>query len=256
MKIEAVTVCVDYGDYLAQVAAPNRRLLDRWIVVTRPQDEETRAVCTKHSIECVLCDEFDRHGPFCKSMGINAGLRQLQGDAWLLHLDADICLPLDHLQCLEDADLRPGNVYGCNRLCVPGYDTWIELGKQGLYSRYNGWLTEFRDRPRGCYVGGVPALWNHGYAPIGFWQLWWGKETLSWGSAKKWYPHRHGGGARTDVQFSSLWDRRNRILVPELVVFHLEDEKAKHKMGANWNGRKSPRFGPVGAKPWSPCSYT
>ena len=40
--------------------------------------------------------------------------------------------------------------------------------------------------------------------------------------------------ARTDVQFALLWDRRDRVLIPELVVFHLEPEAAP--MGANWNG--------------------
>ncbi len=91
MKIEAVTVCVDCGDFLDQVAPHNRRLLDRWIVVTRPRDEETRTVCTRNSIEIVRQDDFDRDGPFAKDRGINKGLAQLKGDGWLLHLDADIC---------------------------------------------------------------------------------------------------------------------------------------------------------------------
>lgn len=244
-KIEAVTVCVDYGDFLSQVASHNRRSLDRWIVVTSPKDEETRSVCTKHSMDIVLSDEFHREGnDFAKSRGINAGLRQLKGDGWLLHIDADICLPLDMGECLRDADLRPGNIYGCHRLCIPGWDTWLALQAQGLYSRANGWLTEYRDKPQGCYVGGTPAGIGNGYTPIGFFQLWHGSETLSWRSARKWYPVEHGGAARSDTAFSSLWDRANRVLIPELLVFHLEDEKSKDGMGHNWKGRKSPRFGP------------
>jgi hypothetical protein len=54
-----------------------------------------------------------------------------------------------------------------------------------LDSRRNGWLTEFRDRMAGSYVGGIPGGIGFGYAPIGFFQLWWGAETLSWGSARK-----------------------------------------------------------------------
>ncbi len=118
------------------------------------------------------------------------------------------------------------------------------MQQQGLYSRFNGWLTEYRDRPRGSYVGGTPAGIGGGYTPIGFFQLWWGAETLTWGSARKWYPQVHGNAARTDTQFANLWDRQNRILIPELLVFHLEGENASDGMGHNWNGRKTPRFGP------------
>lgn len=248
--IEAVSICVQYSDILRAVAPHNRRLLDRWVVVTTPQDEETRTVCTRHSIEIVLCDEFKRNGDdFNKGRAINAGLRQLQGKGLLLHMDADICLPLDMAACLEDADLQPGNIYGCHRLCVP-YSAWPAACKQGLYSRFNGWLTEFRDRPQGCYVGGVPAGLGNGYTPIGFFQLWFGQETLSWGSARKWYPMAHGGAARTDTQFSSLWDRRNRILIPELLVFHLEHDEAKNGMGHNWSGRTTPKLPPEIACPY------
>lgn len=245
MKVEAVTVCVNYASELAEVASHNRRLLDRWIVVTTPQDEETRKVCAKHSIETILCDEFQRDGAqFAKARGINAGLRQLQGDGWLLHIDADICLPTDFGECLEDAHVIPGNVYGCNRLCVPGPDVWDKVVAHGLHSRQNGWLAEYRDRPNGCYLGGQPAMAGIGYAPIGFFQLWWGAETLAFGHGKKWYPPRHGGAARSDVQFSCLWDRRHRLLIPELTVFHLENPEAQDKMGHNWNGRKFPPFRP------------
>lgn len=243
MKIEAVTVCVNYADYLEQIAAQNRRLLDRWIVVTKASDERTRSVCCRHSIEIVLTDEFEREGKFVKSRAINAGLRQLTGDGWLLQLDSDICLPYDLAECLDDAHIIPGNIYGCNRLCIPGLKAWQELQAKGLYSRFNGWLTEFRDRPKGCYLGGIPAGIGNGYTPIGFFQLWHGSETLSWGSARKWYPKAHGNAARTDTQFSSLWDRRNRILIPELLVFHLENENASDGMGHNWEGRTTKEFG-------------
>jgi hypothetical protein len=242
MKIEAITVCYNYGDIFKEVVAHNRRVLDRYIVVTHPNDQETRTVCCRNSVESILSDEFDRDGPFSKARAINTGMRQLTGDGWLLHMDADICLPLDFRQCLEDAYLQIGNLYGCMRLCVPGKQAWNQCQTQGLYSRFNGWLTEYRDRPKGCYVGGVPAGIGSGYSPIGFFQLWHGSETLAWGDSKKWYPHKHGNAARTDTQFATLWPRRHRVMIPELLVFHLEHENAKDGMGHNWNGRTTPRF--------------
>ena len=47
VKIEAVTVCVNYGDFLAVTAEWNRHLFDQWVVVTTPDDELTREVCRK-----------------------------------------------------------------------------------------------------------------------------------------------------------------------------------------------------------------
>lgn len=246
MKIEAVTVCVDYADFLSRVAPHNRRLLDRWVVVTRPADELTRQTCLKNSIEVVLCDEFGRCGDFNKARGINAGLRQLSGDGWLVHLDGDICLPLDFRQCLDDAHLQEGYIYGALRLCLPGWEAWEAAQRQGLYSRALGWLAEYRDRPAGSYIGGIPGASRFGYAPIGYFQMWHGSETLSWGSARKWYPDEHGGAGRTDNQFAWLWDRRRRQLIPELLLFHLESLSAKDGMGHNWHGRRTPWFGPPG----------
>ncbi len=250
MKIEAVTISVDYADLLAEIAPLNKALLDKWVIVTHPSDMATRNVCHRYSLDCILTEEFNRDGDFSKARAINKGLGQLTGDGWILHMDSDICLPYDLITCLEDAYLEKGNIYGCSRLCVPGWDAWHKLKQQGLYSRFNGWLAEYRDRPQGCYVGGVPAGLGVGYAPIGFFQLWWGAESLSWGPTRKLYPVVHGGAARTDVAFANLWDRRNRIAIPELIVFHLEDDNAKHAMGNNWKGRKAPFFGPEKGKPY------
>ena len=56
------------------------------------------------------------------------------------------------------------------------------------------------------------------------------------------YPLQHGDAARTDVQFALQWDRRNRQILPEVIVLHLESEASA--LGANWKGRTTPRFGP------------
>lgn len=242
-RIECVTVCVDYADFLREVAPINRAVLDRWIVVTEPGDKATREVCRDFSIECLLTGDFRRGGEFAKARGINRGLDQCQGDGWLLHLDADIALPFDFGRCLEKAALEPGKLYGCDRLCVTGWDNWAALKARGLHAREHGWLVEKR-RP-GAWVGGVPAGPDNGYAPIGFFQLWHGSETLSWGFPRKRYPERHGNAARTDVQFAWQWDRPDRVFLPELVVFHLESDDAR--MGANWRGRTTAPFGPAPA---------
>ncbi len=55
------------------------------------------------------------------------------------------------------------------------------------------------------------------------------------------YPTHHGDAARTDVQFALQWDRRYRQLLPEVIVLHLESERAAQ--GANWKGRTTRPFG-------------
>ena len=241
LHIEAVTVCVGYGDILKVVAPYNRPHLARWIVVTTAQDEETRQVCRSHSIDCLTTEEFTREGPgsFCKSRGINKGLDQLRGDGWLMHLDADICLPFDFAQCAADADMQPGHIHGVDRINVAGEAAWEAVKRQGLYSREGGWLAEKR-RPE-TWVGGQPAGNGIGWAPIGFLQIWKGSHTLTWDFPRKRYPEAHGNAARTDVQFALQWDRKHRTFIPELLVFHLETEAAQ--MGANWGGRKTRRWG-------------
>ena len=52
MKIEAITVCVGYGDFLAATLPENLPLIDDLVVITTAEDEETRAVC-RHS--CPPC---------------------------------------------------------------------------------------------------------------------------------------------------------------------------------------------------------
>ena len=230
------------------------------VIVTEPTDHETLAVCREFSLEPFLTEDIRRTGEFCKAVGINRGLDQLVGDGWLLHLDADIALPFDLRQCLNKAGLDKSCIYGCNRLCVTGWQNWQTVKGQGLHSRVNGWLAE--TKREGAWVGGVPAGPDNGYAPIGFFQLWGGQQGQDWRLPKHRYPEQHGNAARTDVQFAWQWDRPKRISIPELLVFHLESIDAR--MGVNWKGRKSARFGPdepkqiqdasraLGAKPLPP----
>lgn len=241
MRIEAVTVCVNYGDFLAAVAPHNRPLLDRWVIVADQADEETRAVCRRFSLEYLPIDEFKTDGPFSKGRGINRGLDQLRGDGWCLHLDADIALPADMRQCLDDAQLNEACLYGCDRLNVVGYPAWQTVQAGGLLARRNGFLVNKGQAH--TRIGGQVADVGVGYVPIGFFQLWHGSRSHSSLPPRRRYPMVQGTAARTDVQFGLHWDRRDRVLLPELLVFHLESEEAG--MGTNWKGRKTARFGPA-----------
>jgi hypothetical protein len=253
VKIEAITVCVGYADFLQEIAPCNLPFLDRWVVVTEPGDQQTRTVCRRFGLTTVLTQETRTHGdgPFNKARAINRGLQHLMGDGWILHLDGDIALPVDFKRCLADAHLRQGALYGCDRFNVDGWTAWQACKARGLLSRRDGWLVD-KHHPH-AWVKGPVAIDGHGYLPVGFFQLWWGAETLNRTYPGKVYPEGHGNAARTDVQFALHWDRRDRIFLPELMVWHLESEPSWQ--GRNWNGRKSAPFGPASTAKASATSY-
>ena len=101
VKIEAVTVCVGYGDFLAATLPENLPLLDDLVIVTTADDEETRAVCRKYSVHHVLSDDHRRDGPFNKARMIQRGLDQIGAHDWILHVDADIVLPRKFRQFVD-----------------------------------------------------------------------------------------------------------------------------------------------------------
>ncbi len=239
MQLEAVTVCIDYSDLLELVAPHNRPLLERWLVITAHDDKRTRDVCRRFSIDCITSDDYTRAGDFGKGRLIDRALASIEAEGWMLHLDADIALPKDLHQVLDDAHLHELTLYGCDRLNVVGLDAWRRVEARGLWCRQNTWGVDLA-RPD-TTLGMRVANHGHGYTPIGFFQLWHAAAYHHRGQPARRYPKQHGTAARTDVKHALQWDRQERALIPELLVWHLETEKAP--MGANWNGRTTALVG-------------
>lgn len=244
MKISAVTVCVGYGDFLRESVAWNRHHFDKWVIVTSPDDTETREVCRQNRLTCLVTKDHERDGTFSKGRAIERGLQQLPADDWILHIDADVVLPLSFHDDITRAHLDPAMVYGADRIMVRSWAEWQAFQKTGWLQRTTGdWSPHAVAVPPGFSIG---ARWvgPDGFAPIGFLQLWHRVEGgEEWrGVRTKPYPSGHGSACREDVQFGLLWDRRQRVLIPELFVVHLESEPAA--TGTNWKGRTTRRFGP------------
>src|SRR5689334_17013631 len=128
MHIEAITVCVGYGDFLAVTLPENLPLLDGLVVVTSPDDQETQAACRRHSVPCVLSEDHRRYvQPFNKARLINRALDQIGGRDWILHFDADIVLPQKLRRLLEWAQLDERCLYGFDRQNLVGFDRWQKL---------------------------------------------------------------------------------------------------------------------------------
>lgn len=244
MRIEAVTVCVGYHDFLRETLQNNVALVDRLIVITDEADEKTRHLCRQHDIDTILSDDHKRAagglggGKFNKGRMIERGLHQLSQGSWRLHLDADIVLPRQFRRLLVAAHLDQKKIYGCDRVMIPSWEAWQQAKNAGIFSHE---YTQI-NMPQGFSLGTRWVRHDTGYVPIGFFQLW-HSDCDEWhGDRIRAYTLDHGGAHRSDVQFALQWDREDRVLLPEIVVAHLESEQAG--LGANWNGRTTKPFGP------------
>jgi hypothetical protein len=238
MFIEAVTVCVNYSDFLAHTLPHNKQHFDKFVVVTSAQDTLTQKLCEFHNVECVITDVFYENGDvFNKAKGINVGLKRLQQTGWVVHLDADIYLPPLTRSILQKIDLRGDTIYGVDRMMCPDYHSWQQFVVTPKLT-HEGWIYIHPDVfPLGVRVA---EYHNKGYEPIGFFQLWCPKE-----SGVFLYPDQHGMADRTDVLFAKKFTRNRRALIPEIIVIHLDSEDLNLKdMGKNWSGRKTKWFGP------------
>lgn len=234
MRIEAVTTCVNYSDFLSHVLPYTGRQFDHLIVVTTPEDTETQRVCDFFDVHCVTTDVFYSDGPFCKGKGINYGLSHLKLDGWVVHLDSDIVLPPTFSGLVRKLPLDPKCIYGIDRVNCRSWDDWVRWVPTGLPQLEKDHLLHVGPWQTGARL--VRRTFG-GYTPIGFFQMW---NPVGSGITK--YAEDHTDAARGDVDFALGWDRCHRWLIPEVVAFHLESEEAPK--GANWEGRKTKKFGP------------
>jgi glycosyltransferase involved in cell wall biosynthesis len=115
MKIDAITVSIDYSDYLEQIVG-NKDKFDRWLIVTHESDVKAIEVCKKYNLDYILSKEIYANGAcFSKSRAINEGIRHLCPQDWVCVLDSDILLPdnFNEVICAEVSDKNL--IYGCTR---------------------------------------------------------------------------------------------------------------------------------------------
>ncbi len=240
-NLEAITICVQYADILNETARHNKHIFDEFLVVTTPDDRDTRNVCKKYNLRTLLTNDGQNKGNFHKGRMIERGLQHLSRDGFRCHIDADIVLPSNTRHLLEIAELQKDTVYGIDRVMIKSYADWKKV-------EASGWIQNSLDNhyrvhfPKGFEIGARWAAHHFGYVPIGFFQLWHSNEDLWGGVRNKPYPRRHNDACRTDVQHGLQWDRPKRAMIPELICLHLESQAAK--LGANWAGRKTVHFGP------------
>ena len=95
VKIEGITVCVQYADFFAETIDRMCHAVDHLFVVTTTADKDTQQLClNRPKITVVETDAFYRDGmTFSVGAGVNEGLKACNRDNWVLVLDADTALP-------------------------------------------------------------------------------------------------------------------------------------------------------------------
>jgi hypothetical protein len=234
MRIESVVTSVNYGDLLAWTLPHNKNYFENTVVVTTPEDQETQKVCDYWHVRYIVTDAFHTETGFNKGAGINAGLNELSCKDWIVHWDADIFMPPLTRYWLEQNCLDETCIYGTDRMNCTGFQNWIQFLQNPKFSNEQDVFVHFfpYQFAMGSRICRSPF---GGYVPIGFFQLWHGSQN------KNTYPTHHEHAARSDVLFATEWPRGKRHLIPEIICIHLET--GKNEMGANWWGRKTPKFG-------------
>lgn len=236
MKLEAVIVCVNYSDFLRVTLPQNKKHFDKIVVVTDKNDQETVQVCLENNVSYIQTDDFYRDGGEKpkpnKSIGINAGLSQLDLDGWVLQIDADIWLPSFTRRMLECIDLDGTCIYGIDRMMCGSKQQWDEFVKSNklVHDRFLLHLDYFPIGNR------IVQLNSDSYFPIGFFQLW--NPNIS---GVKTYKEEPGTGfERTDILHVRQFAKNHWKFIPEIVCIHLASDGSFN--GQNWNGRASKRF--------------
>jgi hypothetical protein len=226
MKIFAITICINYSDYLECVAC-NRRHFDRWIVMTIQEDSATHEVCTRYGIEyrnssILSSNGSDFNAVHNKGPVLNEALQLIEEDIlgakensqeedyWTLIIDADVLLPRHFRDRVEALPLRKGVLYAAagRKICetreqfetLRHSEPW-----ERLVSRYS--------------------------QALGYFNL------FAMDASPNRYPPRQAGNIvhHDDWLFTTSFAEANRAILPFTVIH-------TGPYALNWDGRVSPQF--------------
>jgi len=215
--MKAITVCVNYDDYLKISLPHNKPLFDHLIVVTSPDDIKTQNICQENQVDVILTNKFYEGGAeFNKGKAINEALRGLDG--WVCHFDSDILLP-KNIKDLENLDKN--TIYGCPRLMCPSKSAWEKYLLTGHTKKWQ--------KLKASYFRLENSVINH-FIPIGYTQIFHTGQL---------YPEDSHNAAESDVSFALQF--KDQACLDNLTVIHMPIVGPQDE-GINWNGRRSARF--------------
>lgn len=226
MFIEAVSVCVNYSDFLSHSLPLNKKQVDSLTIITTEADKDTQQVCNDNGVKFITTDKFYEGGAkFNKGKAINVGFNELKKTDWILHLDADMVLPSDFATKIRTKELDVNAIYGVGRYLCPNYDAWVRFKRTGRMRR-----------PRWRYQGRTISV------AMGFFQLFNVNSQTIKDETGPWYPEQYNHAGRSDRifmrKFGPNWKK-----IEDIIPIHIESAPAA--LGTNWRGRSTPKFGPT-----------
>lgn len=234
--IEAITVSVDCGDELRRTLPGRIRQFDRYIIVTASHDELTQQVAREAGAEVVVTEAcYDDHASFNKGAMLNAGLRALKHDDWVVFTDADVFFPPDWREQIGRLVLNPGCLYYTRRWHLPRE---VEEPDWNLVTDYHLLDPCGNDRPWGYF-----QLWN-----VRASCLWKREERREKGEGSVFsavsplpfrFPLCFCSAGTVDHWFCLLWPKDKTILLPaedhRFDMLHLWHGP----LAGRWNGRRA-----------------
>jgi hypothetical protein len=237
----AISVCVNYDDYLMHTLPSNRRFFTNFYIITDTKNEKTlKPLVDQYDIKLVVTNRFYEGGAsFNKGKAINVALKKIS-PGWVCHLDADIILP----ENFKADNLEEDTIYGLPRKMCPNIeefkkftrdrstaDNWPPGESFGLNKatttavRRNILIEHLKRKPEEAHRY-IP------FFPIGYFQLFYHHPGLR-------YPENALDASWSDVLFAVKWDKMKEL---DYNAVHLPILEGK--VSDNWWGRKTAKFDP------------
>jgi hypothetical protein len=221
-RIDCITVCIDYDDFLSLTVDRYRETFDEVVVVTAASDQKTIAVCAEAGVRCVLSARGQFRGlDFNLPALVNDGFAALRPGDWVCKIDPDIHLPADARFHLESSLNDPDPLWGSRRYYCDSRRRFDSFSSSEDYGLLEPPFETTED-------------------VLGFLQLFNVRSRFLDARRVPYEEERYALPSQTnDRLFSALWPPDQRRWLPFDVV-HL----GLDAIGTNWKGRRSPRFEP------------
>lgn len=201
MKIDALTVCINYSDYFQHVVH-NAKEFDTFTVITIPEDEDTIQVCQANEINYCFTSRIFEGGPFCKGKAINDGLEQINPQDWVCLLDADTYLLPGTIEKLKQKERFNIDCLYC------------------LYGRYQ--VNSLKELEELFRIGKINKDdLEHVGLMVGYFQMW-------HSSMRKLYPEESPHAGLDDLLMRDSYHQDNRKILPAYTL-HLGPLWKNHK---------------------------
>lgn len=155
MRIDALTVCWRYSDYLRKGIENWKRGLDSLTVVTTPEDADTLRLCESWDVKVFTTNAFfDDGAKFNKGKAMSLAFDAGTWPDWVLFFDADIVPPPTWREEAEAANPQIGCLHGASRV--------LEEGWQLHDGELAGWFNLFHSTDPNAQVRPiVDTHWSH-----------------------------------------------------------------------------------------------